>query len=201
MSNKKDNLRLLLLAGGKSQRMGKDKASLIYNGKSQMQRMVELVTPLELEIHMSLRSEQSSTSPASVSIIYDHEDFPSIGPMGGILSAFKEFPDAAFLVIACDLPFLDLGTLEHLISNRDNTRFATAYQSHHDSLPEPLCAIWESLSQSILLEKLKEGIRCPRKILIQGDPKLLELPKVDALDNINTPKEYEEASRKLSVTS
>ena len=198
MNPNDQDLRILLLAGGKSQRMGKDKAGLLYEGKTQLERMVDLVAPLNLPIHLSVRKEQATDEKPLVTPIYDHKDFTDVGPMGGILSAFQEYPTSAFLVIACDLPFLTIETLEHLRTNRDSSQFASAYKSSNDGLPEPLCAIWEKESQEILQQKLSEGIRCPRKILIQGNLKLLDLPQADALDNINTPEEYEEAQRKIS---
>lgn len=198
MNPNNPELKILLLVGGKSQRMGKDKAGLEYEGKTQLERMVSLVAPLDLETYLSVRKEQGSRDKTSITPIYDHIEFADIGPMGGMLSAFQEFPTSAFLVIACDLPFLTIETLEHLINNRDGSQFASAYRSSNDGLPEPLCAIWEPASREVLKQKLSEGIRCPRKILIQGNLKLLDLPKADALDNINTPEEYKEAQKKLS---
>ena len=50
---------------------------------------------------------------------------------------------AYWLVLACDLPFLDAETLRHLLRSRVVARAATAYRSSYDGLPEPLCAIWE----------------------------------------------------------
>ena len=49
----------------------------------------------------------------------------------------------AWLVLACDLPFLDRATLQHLIAQRASARLATAYRSSSDGQPEPLCAIFE----------------------------------------------------------
>ena len=193
-------IRVLLLAGGKSQRMGKDKAALFYDGKSQLDRMIELVTPLEMEVYLSVREDQSHSGIPGVKALYDNEKYAGVGPMGGMLSALSKFPDSAFLVIACDLPFLNLETLQFLLQQRETAQFATAFASNHDGLPEPLCAIWEPESKEILEEKLRADIRCPRKILIQGNLNLLKLPKPDALDNINTPEEYEAAVKKLSST-
>ena len=119
--------------------------------------------------------------------------------MAGMLSAFGEHPGRAFLVIACDLPFLDRGTLDYLLENRDPSKIATAYRSAHGGLPEPLCAIWEPSSSPILKESLADGKRCPRKILIQKETHLLGLPNPDALDNINTPEEYEDALARLKT--
>ena len=65
------------------------------------------------------------------------------GPVVGIRSAFAAHPNVAWLVLACDLPFLSEAAIEGLLRRRDPGALATAYISAHDGLPEPLCAIWE----------------------------------------------------------
>ena len=200
MTKNPEHLRILLLAGGKSQRMGTDKASLLYNGQTQLERMVKLVQPLQIPVHLSLRPDQSPPEGISLSPILDRDEFANSGPLGGMLSALTEYPKEAFLVIACDLPFLDLPTLQFLINNRSEAHLATAFKSHHDGLPEPLCAIWEPHCTSLIIEKLQSEIRCPRKILIQETTLLLDLPNPEALDNINTPEEYEEALSRITLS-
>ena len=69
------------------------------------------------------------------------------GPIAGIIAAQAQFPDAAWLVVACDLPQLDDTTLEDLKSRRDPRRLATAFLSDVDGMPEPLCAIYEPASR------------------------------------------------------
>ncbi len=76
--------------------------------------------------------------------IYDeHED---IGPIAGIAAAQAAHPAHAWLVVACDLPFLTDTSLAALVASRDG-RPVIAYRSAHDGLPEPLCAIYEPESR------------------------------------------------------
>ena len=112
-----------------------------------------------------------------------------IGPIAGIAAAQALHPDAAWLVLACDLPFLDGRTLQYLLEHRAPERVATAFRSSHDGLPEPLCAIFEPGSAAAI-RATSAGKSCPRKFLIRSDPLLLEQPEPRALDNINTPEEY-----------
>ena len=102
------------------------------------------------------------------------------------------------LVLACDLPFLDAGTLEHLIAARQPARLATAYRSSHDGLPEPLCAIYEPASRAALAAYIASGRQCPRKFLAQSNVALIDEPNPRALDNINTPAEHGVALNVLS---
>ena len=87
--------------------------------------------------------------------------------------------------------------MQNLIAQRDPQRVATAYRSNHDSLPEPLCAIWEPASREPLQAYLVNGKQCPRKFLIDSNALLLDLPHARALDNVNTADEFSAAEAEL----
>ena len=108
-------------------------------------------------------------------------------------------PEAAWLVAACDLPFLDAPTLAALVGGRDRLRIATAYRSAHDGLPEPLCAVWEPRARQRLLQAAGLGMACPRRVLRESRPRLLDLADPRALDNANTPAEYEAARSAIEL--
>lgn len=191
----------LLLAGGRSRRMHCDKATLLYNGRTQLTRITEILGKLCLSIHLSLRSGQKvPLQEMDLPIVEDV--FGEIGPLGGILSAFATRPSDAWLVVACDLPFLGENTLRHLLSERDPDCSATAYRSAHDGLPEPLCAVYEPRAfQEIRRFKEEKRGHCPRKFLIKADTKLLDPVDPQALDNVNTTEEYNEATTHLTTST
>jgi molybdopterin-guanine dinucleotide biosynthesis protein A len=120
-----------------------------------------------------------------------------LGPLAGISAAQSQHPNVAWLIMACDLPFISEGTLQFLIAHRDATRIATAFRGTDDGLPEPLCAIWEPASASVVSEWIAKHNKCPRKLLINSSIKLLEQPDARALDNINTPAEHLQALTSL----
>ncbi len=188
----------LVLAGGKSTRMKKDKAVLNYHGKPQTEYAYKFLSQYCEKVFLSNRSEQKdSVGYQGLAQIHDLKQFSGIGPLGGILSAMSNYPEAAWLVLACDLPYVGEETIQHLINFRDPQKIATAYQSSYNQLPEPLCAIYEPHGFKKILELFHQGIHCPRKILIQSDVVLIESrDKVD-LDNINHPGEYILALQKL----
>jgi molybdopterin-guanine dinucleotide biosynthesis protein A len=179
----------LVLAGGASTRMRTDKAALQYHGRPQLQWAFELVAKFCAASFVSVRPDQrSDAARAGHPQIVDRR--PGIGPIAGISAALLEQPKAAWLVLACDLPFLTERTLEHLIAHRDASKIATAYRSAHDGLPEPLCAIWEPAAREPVLAYIASGKQCPRKFLIDSDTKVLDLPERQALDNVNTEEEF-----------
>jgi molybdopterin-guanine dinucleotide biosynthesis protein A len=169
--------------------MQRDKAALLYEGQPQLARAMDLLRPLVARCFISVRADQQCDPLRSgYEAIADH--LSDLGPIGGIHAALHSYPDKAWLVLACDLPFLDRGTLERLIGQRDPKRLATAYRSSLDGMPEPLCAIYEPAARTAMAQWIERGVRCPRKFLAQHDVRLLDLERARALDNINTPEEY-----------
>jgi molybdopterin-guanine dinucleotide biosynthesis protein A len=186
----------LVLAGGASTRMRTDKALLDYHGQPQVRWAFGLAARFCDATFVSVRPDQrADSSRADLPQIVDRQ--PGIGPIAGISAALLEHPKAAWLVLACDLPFLTEGTLHHLIAHRDPHKVATAYRSAHDGLPEPLCAIWEPSAREGVVAYIASGKQCPRKFLINSDTALLDLPERAALDNVNTREEFAAAAAQL----
>jgi len=186
----------LVLAGGRSTRMQRDKATLEYAGRSQLERAVELITPLVERVFVSVRPDQTG-DPLRARFAQIVDSGEAQGPIAGIIAAQARHPEAAWLVLACDLPLLDHETLEHLERSRRPERQATAYRSTRDGMPEPLCAIYEPSSREAIRAHVAGGRDCPRKFLINADTELIEQPEPGALDNVNTPQEYGSATQRL----
>ena len=188
----------LVLAGGSSTRMRRDKAALPYRGRTQLDRAFELAARHCGEVFVSVRASQV-TEPSRAAHPMLVDSAAGEGPIVGIRSAMATFPQVAWLVIACDLPFLSDAVLEHLIRHRDPGSMATAFSSAHDNLPEPLCALWEPAAGSALAEYQAAGGKCPRKFLMRNRVNLIEPLDKRALDNVNTPDEYVAALSALEV--
>ncbi|OOG56527.1 NTP transferase domain-containing protein [Rhodanobacter sp. C03] len=189
----------LLLSGGASRRMQRDKAQLAYGGQPQLMRAWQLLEAVTERAFVSVRAEQRD-DPLRAGLPQIVDRYDAIGPAAGILSAQETHLDVAWLVIACDLPLLDEATLRTLIEARDASGDATAFTSRFDGLPEPLCALWEPSSHALLKQRVDNGSYCPRKTLILSRTTLLPAPG-DALDNINTPEEFELMQRQIETAS
>ncbi|MBM7420261.1 MULTISPECIES: NTP transferase domain-containing protein [Chryseobacterium] len=177
----------LVLAGGKSQRMGTAKDLLNWHGKEQRYFAADLLATFCEEVFISCRENQLENFDTHYNALTD--TFLNMGPFGGILSALRSDREKAWLVVACDLPLLDEKSLKVLIENRNTEKVATTYESPFDGLPEPLITIWEPKSYPLLLDFLGIGNTCPRKVLINSDTLILKPNNPDALMNVNTPED------------
>jgi molybdopterin-guanine dinucleotide biosynthesis protein A len=192
ISGENSRIKGLVLAGGKSTRMGTDKGLLTWHGKPQRYYMADMLRQVCADVFISCRNEQAAEiQTAGYAPLTDDARFAGQGPSAAIVSAFLAHPGATWLVVACDLPLLDASTLTHLLAHRDPQKIATTFESPYDGLPEPLITIWEPAAYTILLSKLQEGYKCPRKVLINNDTAIIRPPYPDALANTNTPEEAE----------
>ena len=190
----------LVLAGGRSTRMQRDKAAIEFRaGETQIDAAMKLLSSRVTKAFVSVRADQRDDPARSkYPHIVDRGDIH--GPIAGISAAFATYPDVAWLVLACDLPFLDEATLDTLLLARNPDYDATAYVSSHDGLPEPLCAIYEPKARAGVLAQIAAGRNCPRKFLINAHTQLLKQPNPRALDNVNTVEEYERAKTAFTET-
>ncbi|MFK8014415.1 MAG: molybdenum cofactor guanylyltransferase [Gammaproteobacteria bacterium] len=189
MTGTGDRLLGLVLAGGRSRRMGKDKAALKLDGKTALERGVELLNAHCDEVFVSVRHDDTDALRARFKTIADQNG--GIGPADGIASAMACVPQAAWLVVACDLPKLDAATLKTLIEQRHHNADATAFASGRDALPEPLCTVYESRALSSIQQFINDDLRCPRKMLLNMNTHLLPPADNDALANANTPDDWQ----------
>ena len=175
----------LVLVGGKSTRMGKDKSKLNYFGKPQKEVAKELLEKQHLQTYYSVQRNNGNEYEI-------HDAFLNLGPFGGICSAFQKDPNAAWLVLATDVPFVNDDMIKLLLEKRNPARVATAIKGKGKEFVEPLITIYEPRAYPILLQYLAQGYSCPRKTLINSDVEIVEVD--DAfIRNINTPEEFEAA--------
>lgn len=187
----------LVLAGGESKRMQQDKGELVYHGKNQREHVLATLQSFCASSFLSCNRAQAADLKETFPVIEDA--FVNLGPMGGILSAFRHNPNAAWLTIACDLPYLSEKTIQHLVHHRNPSKVATAFLDAQGVFPEPLITIWEPRAYPVLLEYLSQGQSCPRKILINSEVEILEAPDPEEFHNVNHPGEYKAVLKDLNA--
>jgi molybdenum cofactor guanylyltransferase len=140
----------IVLAGGKSSRMGTDKGLLLYKGKKLVEYSIDLLKMYCNELIISTNNPEYEQFGIPV-----HADkFPGKGPAGGIFSALKESSGDWNLVLACDMPFLNRPLMDVLLSNLVN---CSGVVPVHDGLIEPLAAVYHKSIEVTLTKAFKEN--------------------------------------------
>ena len=200
----------LVLVGGKSTRMGKDKSELNYFGKPQKEVAKELLENNNLETFYSVRNfstelemteNNESVTLSAVERSQNLKEIPdtfyNLGPFGGICSAFQKDPNAAWFVMATDVPFVNDEIIKLVLKHRNPSKAATAIKGKDKQFVEPLITIYEPKAYPILLQYLAQGYSCPRKMLINSDIEVVEIDD-EFIRNVNTPDEFKEAKNEIN---
>ena len=163
----------IILAGGKSSRMGTDKGLQELCGKPLISYAIQVLSGLCETIVIS------SSSDAYKSFGYKlvADEFPGIGPMGGIYSALKQSKTEKNLVLSCDLPFVTEELFSFILKNSDGFEVSVPCEGNRHY--EPLCAFYR-LS---VLDKMTEFIH-------KGNYKLPDLFEAISVNKLNINKEH-----------
>ncbi len=185
----------LVLAGGGSRRMGEDKGRLEFHGLPHAVWTERLISEFCERTFVSVSAAQHDAEPyAGLATITDQD--PNGGPAVGLLSAWRRFPDVAWLAVAVDMPFLDPATLRTLLDGRQAEVLATAFE-HADGTLEPLCTVWEPAAYPVLTERVAGGDGSLRRLLEAAGIRGLEPPVPGVLVSVNSPAQYARAHREL----
>ncbi|HEX6225318.1 MAG TPA: molybdenum cofactor guanylyltransferase [Chryseolinea sp.] len=177
----------LILAGGKSLRMGQDKSLIEYHNVSQREYLFAMLKNFCTSVFTSCKNNQSV--PAHLNPLFDQFDFDS--PLNGILTAFSHDAIAAWLTVPIDMPLIDVEIIAYLLRKRDSNKVATCFFDSDGRNPEPLITIWEPRSYPLLLRFQQGGKISPRDFLKNADTNIIEIPDRNALANINSPEELQ----------
>lgn len=182
----------LILAGGESSRMGKDKSLLDFHGTTQREYLFKTLAKFCQNVFLSCRTENDI--PAHLNPLPDQFSFKS--PLNGILSAFKRDASTAWLSVPVDMPNITDTTISHLIANRHPEKMATCYFDSDGENPEPLFAIWESHAYPALMAYFEKGKTTPRGFLQTHDVAVLRAPNPEIHVNVNFPEDLDRYYKK-----
>lgn len=189
----------VVLAGGRSRRMGRDKTRLEVAGGRLLDRLLCELRAVCERVFVSARREQwhSSAEPASgptngqlpeiVTLLVDEE--AECGPVAGLLAARRFAPQAAWLVLACDMPGADRAMMRALADSRDEQWDAVALSSAAGA--EPLFAVWEPAALRAAESAWRSGEYRLRRVLARCSVRLVEPTSPISTENINTPEQWE----------
>ncbi len=181
----------LVLAGGASQRMGQDKGDLKYYHQPQKYHVAEMLTGIGLDTYISIRKEQEHLP--GFSYIFDH--YKNIGPMAGIVSAFKHYK-TAWLVLGCDYPFLKTKHLDYLLSKRDKSKVATVFSEEDNGFLLPTLAIYESHFLPLLQHSIHHEEYSLQKLLKKNKINIITTQD-QAFKSIDNPVAYRAVKKEI----
>jgi molybdopterin-guanine dinucleotide biosynthesis protein A len=179
----------LVIAGGKSTRMGTDKSWITYYKKPQVYEVYEMLQRFCTEVYISCNESQSAQFTPPHNTIIDGETYKNMGPMASLLTAFNAFPKTPIMTLACDYPLVQLSDLQYLYNHRDTQSIATVYKNEAAHIPEPLIGIYESAIQPFLLQNFSEGKYSLKELLITHHAKQIIPSNSKILKSIDTPED------------
>ena len=193
--NNVDDVTAFVLAGGKSIRMGKDKAFLEFKGRILLARALELAAGAGQEVRIVGDPRKFAAFGRVIEDIYRER-----GPLGGIHAALKSSSTELNLMLAVDLPFMQLNFLKYLISVARETRAWVTVPRASDGL-QPLCAVYRREFAKIAEQSLAQGKNKIDALFAEVDTKILGPEELSAAGfsaemfrNLNTPEEFDEAA-------
>jgi molybdenum cofactor guanylyltransferase len=187
----------ILLAGGRSQRMGQDKALLPLPGSETfLGRLVALLAPTCPELLLVARDEAQAATyrdhiPGNVQLVTDH--LPDIGPLMGLYSGLRAMQSSHALVIAIDMPYLQPAMRDFLLAQPHDDALTVPIV---DGAPQVLLALYPRSILPIIENQLREGQRGPRALLRLAPVRYIPEEQLRAIDpqlrsfiNINRPED------------
>lgn len=184
----------VILAGGKSSRMGQDKAMLTLNGKTFMDYICE--TCAEFEEKLIARGNQKEISQKDWRTISDI--YMERGPIGGLHSALSVCQSDALFCISCDSPFVTSSLVEKLCKEMDDMTDAVVVMEENGRM-HPLCAVYQKNVASILEEQICNGNNRMMEALRHIQVKYVNISNatVHQLSNINTQEAYQQCKKSI----
>jgi len=193
-----DGIYGLVIAGGKSSRMGREKHLLHYHGMPQYQHVYELLKPYCTQVFLSCNNCEALTTDPPLEVLADLPVYSDTGPIAGILSAFHRQPDKDWLVIACDYPLITSDEISGLVACQNQTNLAAAFYNKTSGFFEPLLAVYKAGCFPLLEENFRQGQYSLQQFLkAQGAVKCYTAFE-HRLQSVDTPADYEQALKQIS---
>ena len=187
--NSRTNLLGVVLCGGESKRMGKDKGLLPLNGGTWVEHIEQKLKAQSLSTVISINEKQQQTYSQLFSneeLILD--ELPMHGPLNGLLTVHQKFPGKNILLMACDLIDMDENILKELI-NAYEKNDAEYFAYEENNFFQPMCSIYTAPALASLLVRLKSGSLANysfQYILNNGNTFRLQNPRPKAFTNYNS---------------
>jgi len=151
----------IILAGGESQRMGCDKATLALGEHSLLQRVVAIVQPLFPQLLVSVRQLRPDIELPQIC-----DTQPNAGPLAGLCAALEKSTTPWIFAVATDMPFVQAALIEYLARQRSGHQNCQALVPVVAGHPQPLAAFYAASALAVIQDLLAgDGKRSLRAAL------------------------------------
>jgi molybdopterin-guanine dinucleotide biosynthesis protein A len=186
----------LILAGGASTRMGKDKAFLEVDGMPLVERVHDILAPLFAEVLVAVGTYNSKRGPFPGCVL--HDATPGLGPLGGLVAGLKAVKTPWLFMVACDMPYLDPRVIARVVSERRDGLLAVVPESAGGL--ESCHALYAKAALPIIEQAMANGERAPYRLFERLNTRIIPQAEIAALDptfrtlsNLNTPADLKRA--------
>jgi len=210
MSLKTGQVTGLILAGGRSRRMGGvDKALLDLAGQPMLGRVIERLRPQVKRIVVNANEDTARFESFGLPVIADRME-GHLGPLAGLQAgldwARRETPDARCVAsVAADTPFIPADLVARLLTAIADTGATSAIASSGGALT-PVVGVWSLALADALADALRAGTRAVHRFAEEQGSAIVEFPfveiggdRIDPFFNVNTPEDLEKARTLLAT--
>ena len=182
----------LILAGGDSRRMGRDKASMVLEGKSLLEHVTATMQSLFPKVIVSVRRFREDIDTQQVC---DHHD--ASGPLAGLVAGLSQIDTPWTFAVACDMPFVSKAVIMHLASMRVGYQAVVPIVQEH---VQPVAAFYATNTLIEMRNSLAAGDMSLRGVLEKIKVKYISEVELRATDpqlrsffDLDTPQDFEQA--------
>ncbi|MFA6013958.1 MAG: molybdenum cofactor guanylyltransferase [Gallionellaceae bacterium] len=187
----------LILAGGESRRMGRDKANLVLDGQTLLQSVAAKMSPLFAEVIVSVRQPRPEIALAQVC-----DDAAYVGPLAGLAAGLERMHTPWLFAVACDMPFISPGLVEYLAGQRTDFQAVVPMVRGY---PQPLAAFYAASTLLAVRDTLNGRGKHSLRALLEGlrvryinESEMLEVdPGLASFFDLDTPQEYAQATSRV----
>lgn len=188
-----------LLCGGRSSRMGTNKALLqMRPGVSQLDYALNLLAGLCPRVIACTGPSGRWPLELPPGIVGISDADETTGPLAGVIAALGAANGQAILLIACDMPWVDAAVLTRLVASRNTAAQATVFAAS-DGKPEPMCAVYEATALEPLRQHARRGRSGLRDFMRQVPIEVVPMDDPQVLASVNDAHELDEVHRFFSV--
>ena len=195
-----DSVSGFVLAGGKSARMGQDKALMKFGGRTLLTHALQLVTTAAGSARIVGSAAKFAAFGPVIEDIYSGQ-----GPLAGIHAALVGTSTELNLIVAVDMPFVEPELLSYLVAQARRTPALVVVPASGGGL-QPLCAVYRQALAEVAERSLRAGENKIDRLFSQVETQVIEQKDLERngfteemFRNLNTEQDWQEAKLKLST--